>query len=140
MKFVSCGKMFLGVFLLNLLAACATNTPGNIERVSAPQTAEEKVVSRAQARWDALRAGNYEKAYSYITPATRMTLPLEVFRGRISGGSWLDVKVTKAVCEPEVCDVSVRIEYFVLPNLRDSQTVNEKWILDGGNWWFVYRG
>ena len=140
MKFVSCGKMFLGVFLLNLLAACATNMSGKIESAFVPQTPEEKVVSRAQARWDALRAGEFSKAYSFITPATRMTVTLEAFLGRISGGSWLDVKVTKAVCEPEVCDVSVKIEYYVLPNLRDTQTVNEKWILDGGNWWFVYRG
>jgi hypothetical protein len=98
------------------------------------------VVTRAQERWDALRAAQYDKAYSYITPSMRATLPLDVFRGRLAGMSWLDVKVVKAVCEPEVCDVSVKIDYYVLPNLRDSQIVGEKWILDGGNWWFVYRG
>lgn len=140
MKFVSCGRMLLGAILLNLLAACATNGARNIESVADGQTPEAMVFSRAQARWDALRAGEYGKAYSFISPSTRVTLPLETFRGRISGASWLDVKVTKVMCEPEVCDVSVKIEYYVLPNLRDTQIVSEKWILDGGNWWFVYRG
>lgn len=132
--------MFSGLLLVTLLVGCAATSPNNSEKTSVPQTPEEKVASRAQARWDALRAGEYDKAYAYITPSMRTTLPLEVFRSRISGGSWIDVKVTKAVCEPEVCDVAVKIEYYVLPNLRDAQIVTEKWILDDGNWWFVYRG
>ena len=135
------GRLFLGLFFAGFLAGCASKLPDSRSEASgSPQTPEQIVVSRAQERWDALRAGQYEKAFSYITPSMRATLPLEVFRGRLAGSSWLDVKVTKAVCEPEVCDVSVKIDYYVLPNLRDSQTVNEKWILDGGNWWFVYRG
>ena len=140
MKFLICGKMISRWLLVTLLVGCAATSPNPSEKSAIPQTPEEKVVYRAQARWDALRAGGYDKAYAYITPSMRITLPLEVFRSRISGGSWIDVKVTKAVCEPEVCDVSVKIEYYVLPNLRDTQTVTEKWILEGGNWWFVYRG
>lgn len=134
-------RLFLGLFFAGFLVGCASKLPDSRGQSSgSPQTPEQIVVSRAQERWDALRAGQYDKAFSYITPSMRATLPLEVFRGRIGSASWLDVKVTKAVCEPEVCDVSVKIDYYVLPNVRDSQTVNEKWILDGGNWWFVYRG
>jgi hypothetical protein len=124
-------QLAVGGFVL-LLFGCATGFSG--------QPPEKTVEIRAQERWDALRAGQFEKAFSYLTPSTRSTLPLEVFRGRISGASWIDVRVVKVVCEPEVCDVSVKIDYFVLPNLRDSQVVSEKWILDQGKWWFVYRG
>ena len=131
MRFVICLRVFLGLFFAVSLGGCAT---------SPPQTPEQAVMARAQARWDALRAGQYDKAFSYITPSTRATLPLEVFRARIAGASWLDAKVVKAVCEPEVCDVSVKLDYYVLPNLRDAQIVEEKWILDSGNWWIVYRG
>ena len=131
MRFVICLRVVLGLFVAESLVGCATNPP---------QTPELAVMVRAQARWDALRAGQYDKAYSYLTPSTRATLTIEVFRGRIAGASWLDVKVVKAVCEPEVCDVSVKMDYYVLPNLRDTQIIGEKWILDGGKWWFVYRG
>ena len=145
MYFMSCGKIFSALLLLPLLSACASNmlssrSEGVGTKISALQTVEEKVVSRAQGRWDALLARDYEKAYGFITPSMRATLPLDVFRGRIAGASWIDVKVAKAVCEPEVCDVSVKMEYYVLPNLKDTQVINEKWIIDAGNWWFVYRG
>ena len=133
--------MFFGLFVAFFVAGCASGLSGSQgAAVAAPQTPEQAVVTRAQERWDALRAAQYEKAYSYITPTMRITLSLDIFRGRISGASWLDAKVVKAVCEPEVCDVSVKLDYYVLPNFRDSQTINEKWILDGGKWWFVYRG
>ncbi|MBL0122196.1 MAG: hypothetical protein IPP88_05510 [Betaproteobacteria bacterium] len=141
MRFLIIGRVFFACFLAAIAAGCATSLGGDLAQVPrAAKTPEETVLARAQERWDALKAGQYDKAYSYITPTTRKTLPVEVFRGRIAGASWLDVKVVKAVCEPEVCDVSVKLDYYVLPNLRDSQTVDEKWILDGGNWWFVYRG
>ena len=142
---MSCGKILSTLLLVPLLSACASNTVSSRSeeagsKNSVAQTIEEKVVSRAQGRWDALMLRDYEKAYGFITPSMRSTLPLDIFRGRISGASWIDVKVTKAVCEPEVCDVSVKMEYYVLPNLKDTQVINEKWIIDAGNWWFVYRG
>ena len=141
MRFVFFRKVVLAFFWGAFVAGCATEGTGpQGQAAKTPQTPEQAVTTRAQERWDALRAGQYDKAYAYITPSMRETLSLEIFRGRISSLSWIDVKVTKAVCEPEACDVSVKIDYYVLPKLRDSQTVNEKWILDRGNWWFVYRG
>ncbi len=141
MRFVICLRLALLFVLASVQIGCGTvDDRAKAKAGDLAQSAEQVVANRAQLRWDALRAGRYEEAYSYITPSMRTTLPLDVFRGRISGGSWLDVKVTKAVCESEVCDVSVKLDYYVLPNLRDSQVINEKWLLDAGNWWFVYRG
>ena len=97
-------------------------------------------MARAQARWDALLVSQFDKAYEYISPAGRLSLSLELFRSRIAAASWRGAKVTSAVCEPEVCDVTLKLDINVLPNLPYTQTINEKWILDGGKWWFVYRG
>ncbi|MEO8101075.1 MAG: hypothetical protein ABI790_01025 [Betaproteobacteria bacterium] len=133
MRFLLWVQVVTGMVLAVILSACA-----GIPDVK--MTPEQAVMSRAQERWDALLAAQFDKAYAYISPAGRLSLPLDVFRSRISSASWRGAKVTRAVCEPEVCDVTLQLDVNVLPNLPYTQTINEKWILDGGKWWFVYRG
>lgn len=140
MSNVFCKRLVWAVLLAAAISGCAANFQGSAKQPANSPSVEQKVWGRAQERWDALKAGQYEKAFSYITPSMRATLPLEVYRGRLGGAKWIDVKVVRVVCEPEVCDVSVKMDYYVLPNLRDSQQIEEKWILDAGNWWFVYGG
>ena len=133
MRFLVCIKVVTVVFLAILLNACAGVSGVQIKP-------DQAVMARAQARWDALLAAQFDKAYEYISPGGRLTLSLELFRSRIAAASWRSAKVTSAVCEPEVCDVTLQLDVYVLPNLPHTQTINEKWILDGGKWWFVYRG
>ena len=97
-------------------------------------------MARAQARWDALLVAQYEKAYSFISPAGRLTLSVELYRSRIASANWRAAKVTSATCEPEVCEVTLKLDVNVLPDLPYAQAINEKWIVVGGEWWFVYRG
>jgi hypothetical protein len=106
----------------------------------APETRESVVKARAQERWNALLAGRFDKAYEFITPSGRSTLPMETYRGRLSAVTWRSAKVTAVACEPEVCEVTVVLDIDVLPNLPHQQPISEKWLLDGGKWWFVYRG
>ena len=133
MRFLLWFKLVAAVFLAVVLDACAGITGVQI-------TPEQAVMARAQARWDALLAAQFDKAYEYITPAGRLTLSVELFRNRLAAASWRAAKVTGAVCEPEVCDVTLKLDVNVLPGLPYTQAINEKWILVGGKWWFVYRG
>ena len=133
MRFSYWYKVAASIFLLLFAVGCA-NISGP------PETPEQAVKARAQERWNALVAGQLDKAYEYITPSGRSTLPKEIFRARLSGSTWRGAKVTGAVCETEVCDVTVTLDIDVLPNLPHQQPISEKWLLDGGKWWFVYRG
>ena len=133
MKFSFFITTTIGFILVAFAVGCAS-----VSR--APATPEQAVQARAQERWNALIAGQLDKAFEYITPSGRSTLPLEVYRARLTGTSWRGAKVTGAVCEPEVCDVTVTLDIDVLPNLPYQQVITEKWLLDGGKWWFVYRG
>ena len=133
MKFSFFITTTIGFILVAFAVGCAS-----VSR--APATPEQAVQARAQERWNALIAGQLDKAFEYITPSGRSTLPLEVYRARLTGTSWRGAKVTGAVCEPEVCDVTVTLDINVLPNLPYQQVITEKWLLDGGKWWFVYRG
>ena len=133
MKFSFFITTTIGFILVAFAVGCAS-----VSR--APATPEQAVQARAQERWNALIAGQLDKAFEYITPSGRSILPLEVYRARLTGTSWRGAKVTGAVCEPEVCDVTVTLDINVLPNLPYQQVITEKWLLDGGKWWFVYRG
>ena len=133
MEFISRLNVVTGVFLALFAAGCA-----NISGVRAAP--DQTVKSRAQERWNALVAGQLDKAYEFITPAGRSTLPIALYRSRLSGVSWRAAKVTGVACEAEVCDVTVTLDIDVLPNLPHQQPISEKWILEAGKWWFVYRG
>ena len=133
MRFLNLSKVAICGSLLLLAVGCAVVPV-------VPLSPEQAVKARAQARWDALVAGQIEKAFEFITPSGRSTLPFDVFRGRLSGTSWRKASVTSATCEPEVCDVNVTLEVDVLPNLPQPIPISEKWLLVDGQWWFVYRG
>jgi hypothetical protein len=59
------------------LSGCGQDAPTVDDR-----TPEEIVHERAQQRWDALLAGDIERAYGFITPAYRATSSLELYRAR----------------------------------------------------------
>lgn len=117
------------------LAGCATT----------PATLEDVVRERAQARWDALLKGDLQRAYGYISPGGRAVVPFDTYRGRIGAAvSWKSAQVTSVVCETlEKCSVSVNVTY--VPAIRRSgigtivRSLDETWVLDAGQWWFVYR-
>lgn len=133
MRFLNLFKVAISGYLLLFAVGCAVVPVSHL-------TPEQAVKARAQARWDALVAGQLDKAFEFITPSGRSTLPFDVFRGRLSGASWLKASVTSATCEPDVCDVTVTLVVNVLPNLPQQIPISEQWLLVDGKWWFVYRG
>ncbi len=108
-----------------------------------PRTPEEIVHERAQARWEALIAGEWEKAYSFSAPSYRALVDFKRYRGRIGGAvSWTGVEVVKVACEAEACTATIRIDYKMAPISRDgvsSTHVDETWILEDGAWWWHQR-
>jgi len=64
-----------------LILACVTGCV-----IVAPQSTEEQVRQRAQARWDALVAGNVEGAYALLSPGARQARSLPAYRAMIKTG------------------------------------------------------
>jgi hypothetical protein len=100
---------------------------------------EKLVKLRAQQRWDALMEGELNKAYAFISPAGRAKLQAQDYRARVNTGHFRKALVQEASCQTDSCDVKVSLDY-VVGGLPLKQTLSEIWILDEGNWWFVYRG
>lgn len=117
-----------------VLAACAA---------FAPKSPEDLVRERAQARWDALLAGDFERAYGFLSPASRGVVSLPQFRASIgAAASWKSAKVHGVACEQaERCKVTMLITYSpLLPRSRVGNietSIDEIWLLDQGQWWLT---
>jgi len=102
------------------------------------QSPEQVVKARAQARWDALVKGDIETAYGFLGPGSRAVNSLEAYKASIRKDFWTDAKVESVKCEGDTCEVSARIEY----KFRGSRTktpLEETWIRQQGNWWYVLK-
>lgn len=118
---------------LTVLAGCAS---------FATREPETDVRERAQARWDALVTGNWEKAYSFATPAYRKAVDLFGFRGRSAPAAKLkSAEVVNVKCKDATCDVTMRIGFAPLQRGYPETTTDleERWILEAGEWWRYER-
>ena len=141
MIFRICRVVFCGL-VVALSAGCAgigSSTDAPSGQTSKLSSAEKKVMVRAQERWDALMQGELNKAYAFISPAGRTKLQAQDYRTRVNTGNFRKAVVQEAICQTDSCDVKVLLDY-VVGDLPLKQTLSEIWILDEGNWWFVYRG
>ena len=120
------------------VAGCATGPAG--QAPEAPSAARaELVTKRAQARWDALLKGDVKAAYGYLSPASRAVTSLERYQARTNPAGYRAVKLDQVSCEAETCRVKVWLT-FDHRLMQGIQTpLEETWIFDGGQAWFVYR-
>lgn len=141
-KFAAVLRLSLFALLLSLLVACAG--AGKPEAVVPPE-------QRAQQRWDALLAGDFTKAFSYLSPGMRSESTAEAYAAQMGARPirWKSAEVLSADCEaegaPGLCRVTVRVEFTApasTPGVRRmgaSTALTERWILVDGQWHFVSR-
>jgi len=101
--------------------------------------AEEIVLSRAQARWDALVARDWATAYKFMVPAYRAIVPQERYGNQFQGPvKWESAKASSAKCEEKRCSVQVEVAFrALLPRQArhvSSTYVEEIWVLEEGQW------
>jgi hypothetical protein len=118
------------------LSACA--------HVATSATTEEIVHDRAQTRWNAQVAGDWEKAYSLFAPSYRAVVSSDAHRARLGAAAKLtEAEVTNVVCEAEVCTVRVRLGFAPVLKSRalpvESTHFEERWVLEEGHWW-LFQG
>lgn len=128
---------FIAVAALVTLAACSEPEP--------PPEPTEIVAERAQQRWDALVAEDYEAAYALYTPGFRERTDLRSFEDDMQRRPvrWVSAEVRTTECEKERCTVETDVGYRVtsapaqLSGMGSSRPVEESWIYINDNWWFV---
>lgn len=108
-----------------------------------PRTAEEIVSDRAQQRWTALLAGQWDRAYALMAPSYRAVVAPNRFGSQFTGGvAWRSAEVVSASCEAERCTVRIKI-VFHAPPMAAGETgtthFNETWVLEDGQWWMYQK-
>ena len=127
-RFHAAARRLVAVVFGLVAAACAT-TP--------PKPAEVIVQERAQARWDLMVKGDFDRAYEYFSPSSRAAMPLASFKSRIKPGFWKEVKVEKAECSSaDRCEAVATISYDHR-GMRIDTPHRETWIRDESNWWLL---
>ena len=122
--------------LMAVAAGCASIGAGS-------RPAEQVVLERAQARWNALVDRDFGAAYAYLTSGYRAVVPLAAYRRQTTGpAQWEGAKAHSAKCEAARCIVAVEITFRIgLPGHADrvqSSFVDETWVLEDGQW-FKYE-
>jgi len=130
--------------MLSALAGALTVLATGCASLGVGQTADKIVLERAQARWDALVARNWNAAYPYLVPAYRALVPLSRYGNQFTGPiQWEGAKATSAACEAKRCTVKVEVRFrTLLPGHleRSSSTyVDEVWVLEDDGQWYKFE-
>ncbi len=123
--------MMAGVFL----TACAT----------APESSGNFIAERAQDRWDALLAGDFETAYAFYSPGYRSSTSMIdlAFKIRSQRVQWVSAEYQDHSCVERVCSVDFRVGFKVIKPVKGMQVwessslIDEKWVKTEGQWWYL---
>jgi hypothetical protein len=127
------GRYLVVAVLAVLTAACATLGPSssNEEKV--------KVVSeRAQARWNAIIGKDFAAAYEFLSPKSRATVTPAGFKAIASRLNYRAAEVKSVTCEAETCLVKLLITYDAQMMKGVHSPLEESWVIDKGQAWYVW--
>ncbi|SRR5439155_3190867 len=120
--------------------ACTTLPFGAFSADSPNEQKSAAVRERAEARWQALIRDDIPAAYGYLSPATRDVVSLDQYRARTARRSFRDAKVDAVECEGELCKVKIKLTFDRARMKGIVTPLDETWIIEQGQFWFVYRG
>lgn len=134
-------KKILLLAVFASLFGCAGIAPNTGTASSGAASSESQVSARAEARWRALVAKDLDKAYEFLSPGSKVANPLALYKGKIRLLNWRPAKVQSTNCEADRCSVKLEIKFSDRRLGGEVTTVIEEiWVKDIGNWWFVFNG
>lgn len=129
-----------GAIVALAAVGCATAPFGAFTADSPAEQKSAVVRERAQARWQALIKDDIETAYGYLSPTTRDIVSLDQYKRKVARGTFRDAKIDSIQCEAELCKVTLHLTYD-RARLKGMVTpLEESWIIERGQFWYVLRG
>ncbi len=126
----------LSVVLLSV-AGCTTTTVGNEQSKASVGDDKTIVAKRAEARWKALIESDVGQAYEFLSPGSKKIMSRKEYLGLIKPGMWREVRTAEVTCAEELCKASLWIKYDIQKVKNIEMKVEESWIKEEGNWWYV---
>lgn len=117
-----------------LLAACAGTGGGS----------GSTVAKRAMERWEAVLAADFDTAYNYYSPGFRSSQSRGDFElsQRLRKVQFSNAEFQSEECTENVCLLNFKVSYTIaspVPGIdtwKGNQSLDEKWIRTGGQWWY----
>lgn len=122
---------------LVVLAALAVGGCATVK----PEPPELQVRQLATQRWQALLAGDFDKAYAMSTPAYRLIHAPEAYKAKKQATpvKWLAAEVFRVECQETSCVATIKIQSKpVLPIAFKGvieSGIDETWVNENGHWW-----
>ena len=120
-----------------VLLGCASL--GGVTTESAPEVKQKAAMERAKARWQAVMDGNVERAYEFLSAGSKASASLAIYGGRARLKGFRSVVVPSAACETETCKVRVNVvlDHRLMKGIPFD--MDENWVLENGQYWYVWR-
>ena len=125
--------------LLAVLALAGCAGMARLSADSSPEAKREAVAARAEARWQALIKGDLDAAYQYLSPGSKATIPLDVYKATHKVGLYRAAKVDKVNCDGAACEVTLTIRYDAKGFKNVDTLLTEQWVIEGGQAWILVR-
>ena len=122
------------------LASCAVSPIGDEKAAGGGPDARRKAVeARVHERWDALIKGDLRSSYGYLSPASRETLSFEQYQKVTRKNGFREATIDSIDCDAEACKVKLWITYDhrLMKGVRTP--LEETWVFDKGQAWYVYH-
>ena len=130
-------KVYLASSCTLIAAALAACTPVKKDDAAI-------VEQRAVERWNLLIAHQAEKAYDYLTPGYRLTMPRDKYAARMNDTAlrWTGAHFGSRKCDADTCTVTMMIDVqVIMPGVGKPQPttmpVEERWIRSDKVWYFL---
>ena len=153
--FISCLGLLLAVLPAGENAQAQSNNlmqADLVEEVEVKQSAPDNqsaLEARVNARWDAMKSGDYKAVYSYSSPEYRKLNTYGSFEANMgSSVEWLSIDVQKVDIDNDRARVYIKLVYrLALPGMAGERfgsemgeietTDHENWVRRSGQWWYV---
>ena len=121
-----------------VLGGCAAGAGlGGLSAEAPAAVKQEAVATRAKARWEALIKSDLDGAYAFLSPASKATMPLDLYKAKHKVGIYRTVKVDSVNCEGDACTANLSLTYDYKRFKGMTTPLVEKWIITQGQAWFV---
>lgn len=121
------------------IAGCASVPPGSPAKAATEADRVALVTKRAEERWALLIKGDLKAAYGYLSPGSRTVMTLERYEARTKTGNFREIRIDRVSCETDICKVRLFLTYDHRMMQGIVTPLEESWVFEGGQAWFVYR-
>lgn len=128
----------LAIALVFALSGCASSQTAN-------ETPVDRVVQRAEARWEAVLSDDLEAAYAFYSPGYRSAVSVVDFgvSFKLRRVRYISAEYVDHSCENQKCELRFMVGFEVqrpAPGVEvfESRSVQEEvWLNTDGEWWFL---